>query len=203
MRKSDMMRTLSWLVPALCCLLAIVVVGWQFQKLRALRAETEAQTRSVANLKQALELFETRNVREQIPYVADSRMEEAQFLDTVRKHAIANEVRLVRWVNEPPPPIRPDENTPEKEKVPEFARKVRTLISTAEVTGKYENVRKFVADLLGSTRLLTVRSAIWSRETQTSPNVLSFKLHRYVSATPLPGETAAAGNSISAGGNQG
>src|SRR5262249_10089489 len=110
----------------------------------------------------------------------DSRLEESMFLDEVRRCANENKVELNRYSNDTVPNAAPPPGQP-----PAMAN-VRTLMSSLEVRGTYEAVRAFMKQLLGSKRLLAVKSGAWGRSPLTGQTVFSFKLNRYVSTTPPP-----------------
>lgn len=184
MRKGDLIKTLSWLVPLTCAALAITLVFMQYQR-RENRIKEVAQAReTAASLRESIEHWKTSEGRDRIPSVADSIEEERTFLDEVRQVAIAHNIKLIKWVNEPESPpatTGPLDSTNKPAPLPEAVKGVRTLSSTVEIRGSFGGVRGFMRDLLGSPRLLTVKSGVWSRGDDPGDTQFSFKLNRYVS----------------------
>lgn len=184
MKKGDLMKTLSWLVPLTCITLAAILVFLQYQR-RENRIKEVAQAReTAASLRESIEHWKTSEGRDRIPSVADSREEERTFLDEVRQVALVHNIKLIKWVNEPEAPTTaagPLDSTNQPAPLPEAVKGVRTLTSTVEIRGSFAGVRGFMRDLLGSPRLLTVKSGVWSRGDDPGYTQFSFKLNRYVS----------------------
>lgn len=183
MKRTDWLKTLSWMVPLGCFVLAGVLVFLQYQRMKLRSQEVEETKKLTKSLQETVDSWKTLEGRERIPSVADTRQEEATFLDEVRQVAIVNGVKLVKWVNEGNDPTRvAPPLTPEQEaQIPAAVRGVRTLASNVEVSGTWVGVRGFVHDLLSSERLLTVKSGVWSRGDSPGETGFSFKLNRYVS----------------------
>ena len=209
MRREDWMRVLSWLLPLGSCFIAAVLVGWQYWRLHSLQKETESTVALIGSLKESIGQWQSSEGREKIPYAMDSRLEEAAFLDGVRRQALQRGVRLVKWVNEPPRPQAEIQNSSTnadtgQPPVPEAVKSVRTLISNVEVAGPYDSVRSFMKDLLTSQRLLTVKTGTWERGEASESNRFNFKLHRYISPAPPPAmQGANASSNIQSGKTQG
>lgn len=196
MKRSDWIRTLSWLVPVACFLLAGALVFVQFNRLQESRKELTGTEAEIQTLKGQIANFRSAGGKDRIPSVQDTRLEESMFLDSVRQRALAHGVHLDKWSNEAPP--APAAAAPGAAAPPDAMKSVRTLASSVEVRGEYEAVRAFLRDLLGSARLLSVKSGTWTRGARSTETTFSFRLHRYVSneaaATPPP-PTAMAGHS--------
>ena len=203
MKRDETIRALSWLIPTVCVIFAACLVFWQYRSLQLAKEEVKSLETNVASIKKSIDLWKTGENKEKIPYAQDTRLEESHFLDTVRRHALDNGVKLIRWTNEPPV-VQSSEPNAKQDQVPEFMKDVRTLVSTVEVAGTYDGVRGFVKDLLTSERLLSVRSGNWSRGDDANSNKFSFKLNRYVSSTPPVGVPApSASTTPNQGSNQG
>lgn len=191
MKRTQYMKTLSWMVPLACFVLAGILVYLQFNRMQVRSKEVEEAKKAVVALRETMDSWKTTEGRERIPSVVDSRQEEANFLDEVRQVAIANGVKLAKWVNEGDERALRTPLTPEEEaKIPVAVRNVRTLVSNVEIMGTFVAVRGFVHDLLSSERLITVKSGVWSRGDNAGESKFSFKLNRYVSQAD-PTETTA------------
>lgn len=192
MKKTDWLKTLSWMVPVICFVLAGLLVFLQYQRLQTRKKELGDAQALASSLRESISQWTSNEGRDRIPSVANSRVEEATFLDEVRQVAIANGVRLVKWVNEGNDPTVARQAPNAEEEVPPAVRNVRTLASNVEVAGSFVGVRGFVRDLLGSTRLLTIKTGTWERGGDEGETRFSFKLNRFVTPPVSTGASATA-----------
>lgn len=183
MNKEAFYRPLTILMPIAAVLCATGVSVFEWRRLKRLEDEAAATQSKITQIDRELRSYEAQPQTEKFPTVPKTPREQAQFLDALRANADVSGVQLIRWSNIAPPAAPAPQPTPDKP-APAPQSGVTSIISVVEVSGRAENTRKFLYNVVRSRRLLNMADIKWVRDTWPNTH-LTFTLTRYV-APPVP-----------------
>jgi len=186
MKIQPLYRPLTIVLPIAAALCASGVSAYEWRRLKQFESEVESTQSKLTQIDRELRSYEAQPQTQKYPTVPKTSREQALFLNAMRSNADASKVQLIRWSNlAPPATAQPTQPSPEKDKAAAGpAGGVTPIISVVEVSGRSENTRVFLYNVMRSRRLYNMTDIKWVRDTWPNTH-LTFTLTRYV-APPLP-----------------
>lgn len=178
MKRESLYRSLTIATPIVAFVCATGVTVYEWQRLKQLEKSTIETEHKLTAIDNELRSFDAQPPTEKYPTVAKTPKEQAEFLDTLRANADICKVQLVRWSNTTPPPAPPPAQATDKP-ASGLPSGVAAIISIVEVSGRSDNTRQFLYNILRSRRLLNMCDIKWVRD-QWPNTHLMFTLTRYV-----------------------
>lgn len=179
------------MLPILCFGLAAGVSMHQANRLHKLNQEWRQVGKQLAAMDSLTVVAGAKPRLVRYPTVEQSPNEQPLFLNILRAYALETHVKVMRWANsssvakqastssanganaEKPPAGMPPDVTP--------------IASVVEVSGTYNDMRRFLYRLMRSPRVLSLSDIRWMREDKWPVTHLNFTLTRYVAP---PGKAA-------------
>ncbi|MDE2127474.1 MAG: hypothetical protein KGJ62_12880 [Armatimonadetes bacterium] len=166
--------------PVLCCCFAVGIGMFEFMRLTNLRYQEASGTAQISDLQNALRDLANRPKSARVPVVADSNMEQAQFVNALRVIADTSKVSLVRWsVGQTAPTTGPGSAT-KGAPGSKFPTGVSPMTNLIEINGTFAHARTFLYNLARYRRLLALDDLHWQRTNGWPVTDLSFTVTRFI-----------------------
>lgn len=182
MVKNSMYRLAALVVPIVCLVVGVGVALSQYFRLRSLEQERTQVQSTLTFVQQLIADLNAQPLVNKKAAVARTPDEQAVFLDLLRMYAAQHHVDLTRWqamsapVRQAAPAGAPNAAPAPVGPLP--------MISNVEITGLYDDNRRFLYALLRDERLLNLTNIRWERQSNPArPDLtrVAFTLTRYVS----------------------
>jgi hypothetical protein len=172
------------MIPILCFGFAAGVSMHQANRLHKLDQEWRQVGKQLAAMDSLTVVAGAKPRLVRYPTVEQSANEQPLFLNILRAYALETHIKVTRWANvssvanqastsstnatnaEKPPAGMPPDVTP--------------IASTVEVSGTYNDIRRFLYRLMRSPRVLSLSDIRWMRDDKWPETHLHFTLTRYV-----------------------
>ena len=166
--------------PVLCCCFAVGIGMFEFMRLTNLKYQEASGTAQISDLQTSLRDLANRPKSARVPVVADSNMEQAQFVNALRVIADVSKVSLVRWsVGQTTPTTGPGSAT-KGGTASKFPNGVSPMTNLIEINGTFAHARMFLYNLARYRRLLALDDLHWQRTNGWPITDLSFTVTRYI-----------------------
>lgn len=176
MNKLSFFNSAALVLPLVSLLIGGGVAFYEVNRLHQLDAEFANTKRQIALVDRALAVRREAPLHTRRATVARSRHEQTDFLTWLRTYATLTHVQITRWSSV----------SPAASAAAPLPLGVTALDSTLEVTGAYNDIRRFLYSIEGaSPRLLNLSNTNWSR-VQSGATHLTFNLTRYTALESAP-----------------
>jgi len=179
MNKTMLYRLVAAVSAVVCLLIAWGVSAYESVKIHDIDAHIATTTAENAAASQLISNIDKRGAAGIISVARDSRHEQVQFVNQIRTLAEQNHIRFTHWsagiVNPLPVPATADKQ------LKDLLGTVTPLCNELGVSGRYEDVRRFITSLTGSDRMIMVSRVKWNRNPKPPDTTLTFNATRYVS----------------------
>ena len=179
MNKPSIYRITAYMIPIICCCIALGVIIYEAHRLGQFRRELTDTDTQIGQIQNLIKVIESQPPISVVPVVEQTSGEQPDFLKLLRSYAGVSHVQVVNWANSGGASANASGDAAKK-----LPPGVSSVASTIEVSGKYNDIRIFLYRLILGARLLNISDMTWNRTGDKWPIThLKFNLTRYV-ATP-------------------
>ncbi len=175
---TTMYRVMSVAAPVLCLGVALGMSSYEMMHLHRLEkqiAETRDENKEARTLLQSIQKSGDAGFLCTAP---DSRQEQVEFVNTIRKIADTCHVKLTQWAPSAVSTLGVPDSADEAAK--DVLSKVLPTANQIGLNGSYADVRSFLLALQGQDRLVTVTSIKWVRAAKPPETAIVMVVTRYI-----------------------
>jgi hypothetical protein len=189
---TSLYRVMSIAAPILCVGIAIGMSSYEMMHVRAVEQKTADVRAANTEARSLIDSIQKSGACGYLATVPDTRDEQVQFVDTIRKTADACHVKLTQWASTTVNTLGVPEAADPALK--EALTRVQPAANQIGLTGSYSDIRAFIQQMLSQDRLVTISSVKWIRAAKPPETAVSMIVTRYVMMTAPVSKPAASGN---------
>ena len=190
-------RVMSITAPILCLGVAIGMSSYEVMRVRRIERDISDVRTSNADARTLIQLIEKEGATGYISTKPDSREEQVEFVNSIRKIADKCNVKLTQWATSTAGSLGVPDAVDEAGK--QTLARVQPVANQIGLTGAYPDIRSFIDTLQHQDRLVTISTVKWLRASKPPETAVTMVVTRYIMMTAPVSKPSAAGASSPTG----